>query len=275
MLMETNVNYTIVGAFVIVLMTAIVLAIIWLSSGFSVKQTNMYVVYMKESVSGLSIDSPVEFNGVTVGSVKKIKINRDNPRIVTLLLNVKSDTPVTEGTRAMLSTRGATGMTYIALKDQGQNPKRLKLLPGKRYPIIETMPSYFMQLDTVLTQVTKSVREMSQTMRELLNKDNLLAIKGTLANLQNFTHMLSTNVKEFDTLLKNTAKASQQFAPFMQRSVSAISALETQTVPAANVSMQNLSVITNNLAEASATIKQNPSVLIRGKTQGPLGPGEN
>ena len=41
--METNVNYTLVGAFVIALVTATVLAIIWLSSGFSIKENDIYL----------------------------------------------------------------------------------------------------------------------------------------------------------------------------------------------------------------------------------------
>jgi phospholipid/cholesterol/gamma-HCH transport system substrate-binding protein len=58
--METNVNYTIVGVFVISLMAVTIFTIIWLSSGFSSNVTKMYKVYMTESVSGLNIDSPVE-----------------------------------------------------------------------------------------------------------------------------------------------------------------------------------------------------------------------
>src|SRR3990167_1857409 len=113
--METNVSYTIVGAFVITLLTAMVLAIIWLSSGFSFDQYTTYLVYMQESVSGVSVDSQVEFNGVNVGTVKSISLNHKNPQLVELLLNIKKDTPVTRGTVATLNSRGFTGIAYLAL----------------------------------------------------------------------------------------------------------------------------------------------------------------
>ena len=117
--MDTNINYTAVGAFVIFLITAIILGIIWLSSGFSFEKYSTYMAYMQESVSGLSIDAPVEFNGVSVGAVKTIELNHKNPHLVEITFTIKSSTPITTNTIATLTTRGITGITYIALKDAG------------------------------------------------------------------------------------------------------------------------------------------------------------
>src|SRR5436190_274322 len=107
--METKVNYTMVGAFVIILTAIIILIIIWLSSGLSSKPYTIYKVYMHEAVNGLNQGAAVEFNGVNVGSVYKIRINKDNPQIVELLLKVRKDAPVTAGTRAKLDLRSLTG----------------------------------------------------------------------------------------------------------------------------------------------------------------------
>src|SRR4051812_27784006 len=107
--MDTKVNYTTVGIFVITLVAFIVLSIIWLSAGLGFQQYKIYKVYMAESVSGLSQDSAVEFNGVSVGTVKSINIDHANPQLVTLLLNIQADTPISQGTKAMLNGRGLTG----------------------------------------------------------------------------------------------------------------------------------------------------------------------
>src|SRR5476651_2573438 len=100
--METNVNYTIIGLFVITIISFIILAIIWLSAGLSTENYSIYKVYMQESVSGLSPDSVVEYNGVNVGGVKSIELNRRNPQLVELLLKIKTNTPITRGTKAKL-----------------------------------------------------------------------------------------------------------------------------------------------------------------------------
>src|SRR5690554_4942849 len=115
--MDTNVNYTIVGIFVVSLVAAMVFGIIWLSAGFSSIQNTSYEIYMKESVAGLNVDSVVEFNGVNVGTVKKIEIDPIDPRLVYVLLSIKSTTPVSQGTKATLNTKGLTGVAYVALED--------------------------------------------------------------------------------------------------------------------------------------------------------------
>ena len=108
--METKVNYTMVGLFVIGLFSAIVMSVIWLSAGMTATEYTVYQVLMKESVSGLSIDAPVEFNGVNVGNIKNIEISQKDPQVVIVLLNVKEHTPITVGTRATLNMKGLTGI---------------------------------------------------------------------------------------------------------------------------------------------------------------------
>src|SRR5436190_24002712 len=103
--METNVNYTVVGGFVIILMACFVVAIIWLSSGFSLEKDSTYMIYMQESVSGLAPDSAVEYNGVDVGSVKSVELNAKNPQLVEVMVQIKHNTPITQGTIATLSSR--------------------------------------------------------------------------------------------------------------------------------------------------------------------------
>lgn len=274
--METNVNYTIVGAFVIAMIAAIVLGIIWLSSGLSTSESNVYyLVYMQESVTGLTVDAPVEYNGVSVGAVKSIELNQKNPHLVELLLSIKKTTPITRGTVATLATRGITGITFIALKDVSRDLTPLVADPGQKYPVIKTAPSLFVRLDAFLNQLSTSFRQMSTSMQALLTKENLESVRATLENLKEVTGTLSANSKRLDAILLNTSKASQQFGPLMQSSASTMRILEMQTLPAAYRVLSNLDEVSRTLTDVSAQLKQNPSVIIRGATPPPLGPGES
>jgi len=252
--METKVNYTLVGAFVIFLFTCIILTIIWLSSGLSLQSNVIYQVYMSESVSGLGIDSSVEYNGVNVGTVTSIELNHQNPQLVELLLSIKANTPITQGTVATLRSRGLTGIASLALKDNGTDTRPLKKLPGDRYPVIPTSPSLFFRLDSALTNLTLSLQT-------LLNKESLHSIKEIIKNLREVTDALAVNTQQIRTILQNTAKASNTFT--------------MQTLPAANQTLLNLNTLSRNLEQISFELKQNPSILIRGKAQTTLGPGEN
>lgn len=272
--METNVNYTLVGAFVIVLISAIVLAIIWLSSGFSLETSTTYAVYSQESVSGLNIDSPVEYNGVNVGSVKSIQLDRHDPHLVSVLLSINNGTPITRGTVATITTRGITGITFIALKDKGTDLRPLKRQDGQPYPVIKTAPSLFTRLDAILNSLSTNFQKVAESLQALLNKENQQAISDVLNNLQQVTGELATHSKKFGIILDNTATASGQFTPMVRSTISMMRMMEMQTLPAASQMMINLDQATRNLTDITKEIKQNPSILIRGATSPALGPGE-
>lgn len=272
--MDTNVNYTLVGAFVIILVTAIVLTIIWLSSGLNLGENSNYLMYSQESVSGLSIDAQVEYNGVNVGSVKEIDIVKDNPRLVKVLLSVKSTTPITKGTVATLTTRGLTGVVFIALKDTGNDLTPLVTPQGYPYPVIPTRPSLFLRLDTALQKLTKSLQSVSETFSTLFDKENLKSIKEVLNNLNKVTGTLADNSQKLNAIIANTSRASAQLTPLLLNGSNAMRTLGTQTLPETSRLLSNLNDIMRNLSEVSLQLKQNPSILIRGAAPLPPGPGE-
>ena len=239
--METNVNYTLVGLFVMILLSFLILAIIWLSSGFSLHEDfTIYQVNMTEAVSGLNLNAPVDYNGVPVGSVKSIEINHKNTRIIKLLLKIKNNTPVTQATRAKLEIRSLSGISNIALEDQGTDLSPLRAKKGEPYPVIQTIPSLYLRLGTALTKLNNNFNQFSESIESLLNDENLRAIKLILQSGQSTIHLF-----------------------------------ETQTMPAINQAIINLNDITRDLSGVSAEIKQNPAVLIRGMAPPALGPGEH
>lgn len=272
--MDTNINYTLVGAFMIVLIATFVLAIIWLSSGFSFEHYTSYAIFSQESVSGLSIDAPVEFNGVEVGTVKSIQLDAHNPKLVEVVLNVKSSTPVSQGTTATLTSRGITGITFVALKDLGDNFAPLEKMKGQDYPVIKTAPSLMMRLDIALKNLSENIKSVSQSISTLLDPENQKSIKSILLNMNHFTAMLSTNSDKMASILQNTSKASLQLVPLIQSSTNTIKALEIQTLPATYRLLNNLDAASRTLSDVASEVKKNPSVLIRGSQPQPLGPGE-
>lgn len=272
--MDTKVNYAMVGTFVITLVAAIVLSIIWLSSGLNVEDFKTYQVNMQEAVSGLSIDATVEFNGVSVGAVKSIKIQKNDPRSVELLLNVRKDTPITYGTVATLATRGLTGITYIALKDKGEDLRPLKRAKGEENPIIKTGPSLLLQINKAVQKLANSLGQVSTTFKSLFDDQNLLAIKETLVNMREITANLAANNKKLDAILENTSIASQRLPALIQSSQQTLQTFESQTLPQTNRIIANLDTIADNLTGLSSELRDNPSILIRGKQPRALGPGE-
>lgn len=272
--MDSKVNYTVVGLFVIFLTAAIIFSIIWLSVGFYTKDYNTYEVYMNESVAGLNIDAPVRFNGVEIGKVKAINLHPENPQIVCILLDIIQGTPISVSTVAVLSTQGLTGVAYIDLLVKGLDKRPLLRLPGQKYPIIRSSPSLFLRIDQAITEITNDFNNISESLTSLLDVENRRTVKSTLKNLDRITGELAGKSKEIRSIIDNTATATKKLPHLFQSGQTTFGTINTQTLPKVNDILMGVQGVTNNLLDTSQTIKQNPAVLLRGQEPRPLGPGE-
>src|SRR5262245_10762276 len=134
--METRVNYTIIGAFVIGLVVALIIIVLWLSTGITKKYYKTYIVYVTESVSGLNKQAAVKFNGVDVGYVDDIQLDLKDPNQVILFLKVDPVVPITTNTTAVITEQGITGIAFVGLQG-GIGGSALELRPGEKYPVIK------------------------------------------------------------------------------------------------------------------------------------------
>jgi len=250
--MESKVNYTLVGLFVLLLGAVAIIIPLWLTSGLNQEQYTTYQVYMNEAVDGLSMNSPVKYNGVDVGFVRDIRLNLKNLQQVILLLNIKQGIPITTNTTAVLRAQGITGVEYIGISGGKPGGKPLVVQPGERYPVIKSAPSIMIRLDAILTQITNSITKLGQRLDLIFTEQNAKLLTSNLNNLDKITANFSKNSPQLNVAIKNISQTSQGMPDI---------AAQLQSV------LQNLQVISND-------IKQNPSVVIRGKAKPPLGPGE-
>ena len=155
--MDTKVNYTVVGIFVVVLTVAFVVMFSWLSTTRHDQVYHTYLTYVHEDVTGLSVQTPVRYNGVKVGYVSSVELDPHNPQLVKLTLKVEEGTPITTSTVATLLPMGITGVIYVGLKALTPRAPLLGAKSGQKYPIIPAQPSLFMQLGKVLPELTNKI----------------------------------------------------------------------------------------------------------------------
>ena len=151
--MEPKVNYAIVGLFVVLLASALTGVALWLGKGEYRKTYDRYYAYMTESVSGMSVNSPVKYRGVDVGRVKEILLNPEDPEEVRLTIDILRGTPVKEDTLAVLDTQGLTGLAFVNLAGGSRESPTLIAKEGQEYPAIKTGPSLLYRLDEALTKL--------------------------------------------------------------------------------------------------------------------------
>lgn len=264
--MEPKVNYITVGLFVIGLTAALVAGLIWLTASKH-KAHETYVVYMTEAATGLSIEAPVKFNGVDVGFVQDIRLNKKNPKEVCLELSIETGTPINQDTSATLMVQGITGVTYVGLSAGDLNASPIQILPGESYPIIRYKPSLLVQLSNVLADVGESMKSLKHSFKVLLNEENQKNLGETLANLNQITHAMAKNSSQLERIIKETATTLLA----TQRLVSTVS---QNTVPNLNQSLNHLDGVLMNMEQLTGELKINPSLLVRGKAPLTPGPGE-
>jgi phospholipid/cholesterol/gamma-HCH transport system substrate-binding protein len=150
----------------------------------------------------------------------------------------------------------------------------LEAAPNQEYPVINTIPSLFNRFDSAMVRLNENVHKVTEAIEKLLDQENLDAIKDSLKNMRDFTQNMVANEVQITTILHNTAAVSAQFPILLRQSSSTIDAVNQQTLPALNQAMTNLQEVTQNMVSVTHELKQNPAILIRGKTPQPLGPGE-
>ncbi|KTD83086.1 MlaD family protein [Legionella waltersii] len=307
--MESKTNYTIVGLIVLILTAGLLSAGLWLSVGLNKKEYVFYTVYLRESAAGLSVESPVKYNGVQVGYVKAIKLNKFDPRQVEITLSIEKGTPITTSTSATLISQGITGVTYVGLSAGSSDLTPLQKMPGEPYAVIPAKPSLLNQLDMILKEVSENVSKVSTQAQRIFNEENAANLKKSIANIEQITEAFANNTKSIDSSLKNIdvfmvnlSKVSKDFPEVvkdfktgvkkfesladsmstagksvtktMDSGKTAMDKLSQQTIPPAVTLLQRLNLIAANLEKVSDEMRQNPSVVIRGTKPPKPGPGE-
>ncbi len=297
--MDTKFNYSIVGLFVIILSLAFLVVALWLSVGLGKKDYDTYQIYMSESVSGLSVNAPVKYNGVDVGVVKSIALRPKDPKQVSIVVSIEDDTPVTVHTYATLMSQGLTGISYIELKNTGTETLSLNSVDDSPYPVIASKPSLLYRLDTAVDMMTKNignVGNMGKLFDNLLDSNTQKNIKQTITNLATLTTNLAQSSSQLQSLishativLNNAATASKalpETLAHINKSTQAltkastasqlmIQQVNTQVLPSALNTLTQLEHLLLRLRLLTQSLAQNPSMLLRGKAQASAGPGES
>ena len=98
--METRANYVAVGLFTLVALLAAFVFVYWVGRFDRGEDLIALDVRIKGSVSGLTTSSNELFNGIRVGRVTGLSLDRDDPRFVIVNTEINSQTPVRADTRA-------------------------------------------------------------------------------------------------------------------------------------------------------------------------------
>ncbi|HEX5623757.1 MAG TPA: MlaD family protein [Sulfuricurvum sp.] len=199
--MESKVDYTLIGLFLLLFSSAIIGFAFWLGKYNDDESAYLrYKVYLTESVAGLAPEAAVKFHGVDMGKVETIQINPHNSEEVELTLKVKKETPIKTDSFAMLKFYGITGLAYIEIEGGSKNAPLLNS-DKEKTPTIPTSPSLIKRLDESLSSVATKLSTTLDRADRIFSDTNIHNVSQALDHLRSLTEQIDGYQHQIKQLL--------------------------------------------------------------------------
>ncbi len=193
--MNSKTNYTLVGLFVMLSVALITFFVIWLLQPTEEEQEQLYRIEFSESVSGLNVDSPVKYRGVTVGKVKSIRISPKNIENIEVLISVRKNTPIKTDTVAKLKSQGITGLSYVDLSRGSKDAPWLKPKNRHDIPLIRSVPSFLVKIERTFGSASVNLATTLARLKTLLGEENQQEIHRLLKHSANVMRKIDMQMR--------------------------------------------------------------------------------
>ncbi|MDR2503697.1 MAG: MlaD family protein [Deltaproteobacteria bacterium] len=211
--METKAGYIAVGAAAILATLLFFGFILFAVNKDGANDLTYYQIEFEGGISGLSMGNEVRFNGINVGEVRGIEINKRNPSMVQVIIAVGADVPINDDAEASLEAIGITGRSVIYITGGDASGKRLTPAEGQKMASIKSKKSGLSNilqktpalLDSADTLLRRSVDLLSPE-----NENNLRLILASLAALSVELEQRSMELKSSIEIFNNASSSLQK-----------------------------------------------------------------
>ena len=211
--METRASYVLIGAFTILAIFAGLGFFLWLAKVQINKTYTQYDILFAQ-VPGLSVSSPVRFNGVDVGQVLKIALDRTEQSKVRVRIEVSANTPVRQGTEATLSSQGVTGVGFVGLEGGATDNPRI---PVDALTGVAEIPSKDTPVQSLIAgapDLLKQATSMLESIKKFTTPKNAEHVAQILANLDESSGRLKTVMDDLSQASDSLTAAAESIETF-------------------------------------------------------------
>jgi len=174
------------GVFIIMSSISLIAILIVIGSKQFFQEKDIYYIsYKNVSVSGLEVGSPVKYLGISVGTIKEIKIDPKDVSRIIVTVALEPGTPIKKDARAEIAAIGITGLKMIEIRG-GSNEAQL------------LNPEQFIQPGSSITEeITGKAEIIAEKMEAVLNN---LYIFTQPDNLNKITILAESSTSMMDNL---------------------------------------------------------------------------
>lgn len=211
--MERNANYALVGMASLLLFIALAVFVVWLARLQFNRDFDLYDIVFIGPVRGLSEGGEVHFNGIKVGEVTKIALDKRDPNRVIARARVTSDVPIKTDSYATLEPQGITGINYVQITAGSPRLPLLKdTVPDNQVPVLKSQRSALSDLleggGTVLTRTVEALDRVNL----VLSDQNIKVFSGVIADAKTVSGELAARkqmIADAQIAVQNLAAASE------------------------------------------------------------------
>ena len=212
-IMETRANFVLIGAFTLFGILGALGFFLWLAKVEVDRQYAYYDVVFTD-VSGLGEAGDVRYNGLPVGQVVRLSLDKIDPSKVRVRIEVNAAIAVKTDTEATLELQGVTGVSYVSLSGGSPEAARLQAAPGEKVPMIVAKRSAFQSLFVGAPELLSKAIVLLEDIDAMVNPENRAAVGNVLGNLERASGNLNTALEDFSTLSADLSKAATRIAVF-------------------------------------------------------------
>lgn len=275
--METRANYLLIGAFTLVVAVLALLFGLWTVRFSSGDAWNHYTIRFTESVTGLTEGSSVLYNGVDVGRVRTLGLDRDDPREVVARVQIESHVPVRQDTVATIRLTGLTGMAAIQLSGGSPDSPPLQPGPDQEWPEIQSQASPLHRLMESSEGIAATANKILLQIDTLLAEENIDNVARTLQHLEQITAALGDKGPEVSQLLDDVMAAGRALPELVRQTSGTLQRLDRMIVDVDDELIAALPGMREDLAgalESFATMSARLDTIVAGNEQALLQLGD-
>jgi paraquat-inducible protein B len=218
--MRQRANPAVIGGFVVGAVALIVIGVLLLGRGRFLTEQRTSVLYFEDSVEGLSVGAPVNFQGVRIGAVRDIHVQylpRQGEFRVPVFIDIEPGrvkevgvegrpregeaflkSLIERGLRAQLQLQSlVTGQLFVQLGFHPDTPARLVGGAGE-VPEIPTIPMALAQASATVQRLIERLEQLpldqlfAHLLRTVQGLDRLVNAPEVFAALRSLAHTLAT-----------------------------------------------------------------------------------
>lgn len=257
--METQSRHVLVGSFVLAILIAIFIAVLWIAGVEPGRKPALFNIYFTGSVTGLAEGAPVRYSGVQIGRVQDISLDPANVERVRVRIEVDRPAVIKQDAVASLEVQGITGYAFVQITGGTKDSPVLQAKEGERYPVIQSTPSRLEKVFQSAPELLDRALLIADRLAAVLDDKNREALNETLQNIQNATAALGGKGGEINGILVESAESMRE----LRKTLASINRLSNGLNTSLVAKDGAIDKLNNALASADTTVQKLSDVSTR------------